>query len=390
MPLPRVCPNPQCPNHRSPARRWWRPYGSYPTRAHGAVRRVRCRHCGATASTQTESLHYFAKRRLPLSAVWLSLLGGASQRDIARRYGVSPMAVQGAVLRLGRQAMAAQLQLLAALCPRSRLVFDGLRSCVTSGDFPCDITTVVEPKGETVLTMTHTVFRRGGTRTPAQRRRSAAKYARWRPQAGTMKRDISQLLTELWDYLRPAVGAPATVDTDEQPLYRALIAEDPRAAHFRLARLLRHRRTPGSAPRTRANPLFAVNYLDRLLRHRLREHTRESFAIGRHAVMQMHRAWIFAWDHNAFRLHRVRRPLGGVHATQSAVQAAFLTHCSAEFFTRRIRPRGVGVPQTVRRVWLGELPTPPLRWRRGQTGTTVVVPRYAQRELEAAAMQQAA
>jgi len=390
MPIPRVCPNPQCPNHHTPTRRWRVPYGSYPTRAHGRVRRFRCRHCGATASTQSESLHYFAKRRLPLVAVWLSLLGGASQREIARRYRTSPMAVQGAVLRLGRQAMAGQLELLAALTPRAQLVFDGLRSCVTSGDFPCDITTVVEPEGETVLTMTHTIFRRGGTRTADQRRRSTAKYQRWRPQAGSMRADISQLLNELWEYLRPETESGALLDTDEQPLYRALIAKDPRAAHFRRAGLFHHLRTPGSAPRTRENRLFAVNYLDRLLRHRLREHTRETFAIGRHAAMQMHRAWIFAWDHNAFRPHRVRRPYGGVHAAQSAVSAAFVARLTSEFFTRRIRPRAVGVPETVRRAWLCELQTPPVRWRRGQTGTSVVVPAYARRELEAAALQQAA
>jgi hypothetical protein len=352
------------------------------------VRRFRCRHCGTTASTQTESLHYFAKRRLPLVAVWLSLLAGASQREIARRYRTTPMAVQGAILRLGRQAMAAQLELLAALAPQRRIIFDGLRSCLTSHDYPCDLTTAVEPDGETVLSITHTVFRRGGRRTPQQHRRSTAKYARWRPPAGSMRVSISLLLSEIWNYLRPQPHTTATLDTDEQPLYRALIAAHPSVAHFRRAGLLRHRRTPGSAPRSRANPLFAVNYIDRLLRHRLREHTRESFAIGRHAAMQLHRAWIFAFDHNAFRLHRVRNRNGGVHAAHGAVDAARLRALTTEFFTRRIRPQGVGVPESLRQAWLCELPTPPIRWRRGQKGTSVLVPAYARREL-AAAMQQA-
>jgi hypothetical protein len=321
--------------------------------------------------------------------VWQSLLAGASLREIARRYAVSPMAVQAAVQRLGRQAMAAQLELLTALTPRPRIVFDGLRSATTSGDYPCDITTAVEPAGETILTMTHSLFRRGGRMRPAQRRRVVAKFARWRPQRGRMSADISLLVHELWDYLRPqeACGDHApphriTVDTDEHPLYRAALTGDAAVRHFTRGGLFRHIRTPGSAPRTRENRLFAVNYADRLLRHRLREHTRETIAIGRHASLQMHRAWIFAVDHNCFRPHRVRRPRGGVHAVQGAVAPEVVRRITTGFFRRRIRPAGLReVPQTLRRVWLCELPTPPVRWRRGQTGTSVRVPAFARRDL---------
>jgi hypothetical protein len=138
-----------------------------------------------------------------------------------------------------------------------------------------------------------------------------------------------------------------------------------------------------------ANRLFAVNYVDRLLRHRVREHTRETIAGGRHAVMQMHRAWIFAWDHNANRPWRVRHRREGSHAAHRTVPSAAVEVVRRRFFTRRILPPAAGVPETIRRVWLCELPTPPVRWRRGQEGTTVTVPRYARRQL-AAAVQHAA
>jgi hypothetical protein len=370
-------------------------YGFYPTAAHGRVQRYRCRTCGSTCSTQSESLHYFAKRRLPLEAVWQLLLAGASQREIARRYRFSPMAVQAAVQRLGRQAMAAQLELLPVLRPRPRVVFDGLRSSICGQDYPCDITTVVEPGGETILTIEHTIFRRGGRMTPAQRRRRALRYARWRPAPGTMYADISRVVGELWDYLRPPEtadsahrGRAATVDTDEHPLYAAALARSAVGTHLRGASLLRHITTPSTAPRSAANRLFAVNYVDRLLRHRLREHTRESFAIGRHASVQMHRAWIFAWDHNCRRPWRVRRPQAGVHAAREAVPAAAVRRLTAGFFRRRIRPEGeAGVPETIRRVWMCELPTPPIRWRTGQRGTTVTVPAFARRDLAGAYQQ---
>jgi hypothetical protein len=351
------------------------------------VRRVRCRACGATASWQTESLHYFAKRRLPLRAIWRSLLGGASLREIADRYSLSPPAVQHALQRLGRQAMAGHLCLLAQLRPRERLVFDGLRSYVVCKDYPCDITTVVEPTGETILTMEHTIFTRGGTVSEAQARRLCKRLQSWRPARGTMSGDISRVVSELWDYLRPGVPRPAVIDTDEHPLYRPAIRHSVPARHFRPAGRLRHLRTPGSAPRTRENRLFAVNYADRLLRHRLREHTRGTIACGRHAVMQMHRAWIFAWDHNVHRPWRVRQPGQGVHAAQGAATAAAVAQLGRRFFTRRILPVETGLPESIRRAWLCELPTPPVRWRKGQTGTGVRCPAYARRQLEAAVQQ---
>ena len=394
MPIPRFCPNAECRYHDRPIRRWYVRFGSYPTIAHGHVQRYRCRLCGATASAQTESLHYFAKRRLPLSAVWASLVAGAPLREIARRYEVSPMAVQNAVLRLGRQAMAAQLHLLASLSERNELVFDGLRSAVTSHDFPCDITTVVEREGETILTMAHTIFRRGGPKRPAQRRRLARKLARWRPKGGTMKADISLVVRELFDYLRPPCDdekdplsqpacTEATIDTDKHPLYRAALAAEPIAAHLTAGRLLSHNRTPSTAPRTRGNPLFAVNYIDRLLRHRVKEHTRETIAVGRHATMQMHRAWIFACDHNTRRPWRVRLPAAGTHAGQGALEETNVASIARSFFTRRARlPLGAGVPETIRRVWLAELPPPPVRWRRrAQRGTSVRIPAFARRDL---------
>jgi transposase-like protein len=379
------CPNPSCPNAYDPPPRWICRYGFYDSTAHGHVQRYRCRACHHTFSDQSLSLHYFAKRRLPLFAMWCSLLEGASLREIARRYHTSPPSVQTALLRLGRQAMAAQLHLLSGLSPRSCVVYDGLRSCLSSQDYPCDITTVVDPNGETILTMSHTVMRRGGTMTPAQRRRSQRKERVWRPKKGTMSRDISLLQQEIWSYLRPNDDEhpAAVIDTDEHPLYRSRLLSDPIAEHLRQCGHLEHRRTPGSAPRTIANRLFAVNYIDRLLRHRLKEHTRESIAIGRNATMQMHRAWIFAFDHNCLREYRVKHPQLGRHSEQGAIGSE-LTRCLATgFFRQRIEVRGLEVPETIRRVWMGKLEGPPIRWKVGQKGSSVKIPRYALRDLGA-------
>jgi hypothetical protein len=116
--------------------------------------------------------------------------------------------------------------------------------------------------------------------------------------------------------------------------------------------------------------------------------------------MQMHRAWIFACDHNCRREYRVKQPELGCHAEQGAVSTQVVRRVKVEFFTRRIRVRRGAVPESIRRVWMAELATPPVRWRHrrtsgvirqyggvirqygdGQSGSSIRVPAYALRDL---------
>ena len=386
MPVPTRCPNPDCTAHAAPQPGWRRPFGFYETVAHGTIRRFRCRHCGTTCSTQSESMHFAAKRHLPLRMISTSLLEGASQRDIARRCGVTPMTIHNAIIRLGRQAIAAQAVLLATTTPRPRLVFDGLRTFVTSQDYPCDLTTLVDAEGETILAISHGVFRRGGRMTRLQRRRVDAKNAHWRIPAGTMRRAISRVCREIWEYLDPSDDqTPAMIDTDCHRAYRHILLRDPEYRRLRGENRVEHRTTPGTAARTMDNPLFPVNYVDRLIRHRVREHTRETIAFGRHAAMQLYRMWVFAWDMNTRRAWRVKRPEAGRHAergtfTEEGLRA--MRRINRTFYRRRVDIRGCRVPASLREAWIADVVTPPIRWKDGQSGTSVRLPAYARRDLE--------
>lgn len=386
--MPSHCPNPACSAHISPAGDWYRSYGSYMTVAHGTVWRFRCRSCGTTCSTQTESMHYAAKRRLPLRAIVESLLEGASQREIARRYSVSPMAVHNAIIRLGRQAIAAQTVLLSHVSPRSRLVFDGLRSFVTSQDYPCDLTTLVDPEGETILAVTHGVFRRGGRMTHQQRNRVAAKAAHWQIPHGTMSRSISIIWNEIWNYLtRPSEGT-VIIDTDCHRGYLRIGQRSPVFRRLRSIGCVEHRTTSSLVARTAWNPLFPVNYVDRMIRHRLREHTRETIAFARHSAMQLYRMWIFAWDMNTRRVWRVRQPEAGTHMEQGTVNAEgvrMMRRINNGFFLRRIDVSGCVVPRSLMNSWRADVVTPPVRWKTGQRGSSVRVPAYTLRDLARAA-----
>ena len=218
---------------------------------------------------------------------------------------------------------------------------------------------------------------------PAQLRRRQRHYAHWSPPSGALTNAIRQVFTHLWSHLRLSVNLPAVLHSDEHPLYQRFLLRNPVAGHLMRCGRLLHLRTPSTAARTVHNPLFPVNYVDRLLRHRIKEHTRETIAFGRNACLQMHRAWIFAYDHNCRRPHRCRRPQDGSHALQAGVPQRLLGLLTRQFFFRRFRLSGIKqVPEAIRSVWLAALPTPPVRC--AQKGSSVRIPDYAKLDLACA------
>lgn len=376
--MPRFCPNSDCPHSMNHKARWLVRNGHYRTQTHGLVQRYKCRVCGAGLSDQSESLHYYAKRRLDLSLIYSRLRGGSSQRDIARELGTTRSSVAGAVLRLGRQAMAAHVNLMCGLAVSGKLSFDGLLSVVSSADYPAHITALADTQSELILAMTHCVSERGGRRTQRQQSRIEAKRRVWRPSPGALKRSICLLVSELAGFAPPH---PVLIDTDCHPIYRVAIKQEPRLRWHRNTGQLCHRRTPGSAARTAANPLSVVNFIDRMIRHRMAEHTRETIAFGRESTFQMHRMWLFAHDHNTRQPRRVATPELGTRAVVAGIPVRAVNRVHRQFFSRRISVRGLPVPRSIRQVWRAELQSPPVRWQVGQTRFGPVVPAYALRDL---------
>ena len=302
-------------------------------------------------------------------------------RDIGRELGCSRTAVATAVLRLGRQAMGAHLLMLCGLEHSGKLSFDGLLTAVVSRDYPSQITTLGDSKQELLLAMTHCVTERGGRRTAVQKRRIARRRVRWNPEPRGLTSSISLLVHELSAF---AGHKPVLLDTDEHPIYPGVIKNDMALRWYHSAGLLTVRRTPGTAARTSANPLSFLNYLDRMIRHRMKEHTRESIALARNSTMQMHRMWIFAWDHNARQPRRVAPRYMQTRAQLAGVSPKRFTRLNREFFTRRFNLNGLPVPPSMSRVWSAMLDTPALRWRVKCERPGPTIPAFARRDLSRA------
>lgn len=323
-------------------------------------------------------MYAYSKRRIDLGEVFSRLRGGSSQRDIARELGCSRTAVATAMLRLARQAMSAHILLLCGLGASPRMCFDGLVSALSSRDYPTQISVLADAGRQLILAMTHCTTERGGSRTEVQKRRISRKRAVWQPKPGALSESIRLLVNELGRFASPA---GVHIDTDEHPLYARVLATDLAMRWYREAGCLSVRRTSGSAPRTPDNPLFLMNYLDRMIRHRMKEHTRESIALGRNASAQMHRMWIFAWDHNTRQPRRVGATGEPSRAEAAGVSPVVLKRLKREFTTRRCSLRGIAVPQSIRRVWTAALDSPPVRWRSVQKTRGPRVPAFALRDL---------
>ncbi|MFW5880643.1 MAG: hypothetical protein ACOCU9_03340 [Spirochaetota bacterium] len=333
---------------------------------------------------QTESMHYYAKRRLDLPEILSRVRGGSSLRDIGREVGCSRTAVANAVIRLGRQAMASHVELMGGIDLPGEFVFDGLLSAVTSHDYPSQIQTLVDRSVELVLAMTHYVGERGGRRTARQQKRIEGKRAVWSPRPGALAESIRLLVNEL---PRFAGLKPITIDTDENPLYASVIGDDLAMRWYRQNDRLKFTQTPSTSPRTTGNPLFAVNYVDRMIRHRIKEHTRESIALGRNSTMQMLRMWIFAWDNNVRQPYRVNDLSCSCRAIEAGVSQKHLGRLTGEFYIRRRSVRRRSVPESMRAVWLSRLDTPPVRWKKRQQRSGPVPTLYARVDLAFADLQ---
>ena len=303
-------------------------------------------------------------------------------RDIARGMHCSRSAIGSAVLRLGRQAMGSHALLLATSELRSaRLSFDGLQSSLTGADYPSQITTLGDSQTELLLAMSHCVTERGGTRSAAQAARIKLRRRVWRPSRLALTNSISLLVSELSRFLS---SAQVLIDTDMHPIYGSVIEGDLALQWFDSHQLLTVRTTSSRAPRTAANPLFLMNYLDRMIRHRLKEHTRETIAFGRNATLQMHRMWIFAWDHNFCQPMRVKPAVDRSRAEHAGFSGRTYSRLRREFFSRRVALHNVPFPLSMRQVWTAELETPPVRWKVGQKCRGPVIPCYALRDLPCA------
>jgi hypothetical protein len=281
-------------------------WGSYATKAFGRVPRFRCTVCGKTFSLQTFSPDYYTKRLVDYDDLARRLASCESLSAIGRAIGASTDIVSNRVSRAARQALAFESEQASTRHPAENLAADGFESFCRSQYFPNNITILVGSTSQFVYAADHATLRRKGRMTEAQRKRRAALDRGFRPDPHGIRKSFARVAGEGMRVLSDGALPSLTLWTDEHKAYPRALAGSPCLLALKDAGRIAHRTIASRAARTRDNPLFPVNYLDRELRKDLHEHVRETVCFGRNVNRQMERLVLYQWWHNYRKPHRAR------------------------------------------------------------------------------------
>lgn len=309
-PYPEFCPNPQCPYYdRATAQAagpWYKPHGRFYTQCRGWIRRFRCRACGKTCSTQTFSLHYWTHHTEDFVFLQQALGSGSGLRSIGRYWKGTYRVVQNRVRRLARNSLTLLDAALAEARVAENLVLDGFESYVRGQDFPADFNILGGADSQFFYGVTYSALRRRGRMTEEQKHRQKLLSFYWQPPKDSVCSAVRTLLQDSVPLIqRYAAVQPLYLYSDMHPAYPPALHSIPELQRLLESDLLKHHPFSSHLPRTRSNPLFTANYLDRQIRKNRAEHVRETVQQGREVNCAMERMAIFAATHNFFTPHRV-------------------------------------------------------------------------------------
>ncbi len=295
---PPHCPNPNCNYHNPQTSPWpFVRFGSF--HRHNpphVIQRYRCQACGRTFSDQSFCTTYWLKRPELLLQVHKHAVSGAANRQIARILGAAPSTIDNHLARLGRHCLLFHRHLMAKASPARDIAIDGLVTFEYSQYLPYEIVAAVDRRSSFILHVAEAERRRSGTMTDQQKhKRALIEQFHGRPDRKSLFKAVEEVLAVS---LKGAVRA--VVYSDKHKTYPLAIAKITTCQ-------IQHQRIDSRAPRTSKNPLFEVNVLDMLIRHCLKDHTRETIAFGKRRQHSMYRLAIYLVWRNTIKLRREKR-----------------------------------------------------------------------------------
>jgi len=295
---PLFCPNPDCRFHHRQPEPWpYQKYGYYPRQKPPySVQRYRCRHCGRCFADQTFKATYWLKCPEHLIEVQKHAVSGAANRQIARILRCAPTTVDNHLARLGRHCILLHRHFMQNVSTFSDIVVDGLVTFERSQYHPFEIVAAVDRDTSFVIHFAEAERRRSGRMTAYQKKKRAkleALYGKARPRA------VRDAVTEVL-HQALAGASKAQLWSDEHTTY-------PRVVRTIDWCEVDHRTVNSKVIRTFSNPLFEVNCLDMLLRHCLKNHTRETIGFCRRRQDSIYRMAIMLVWRNYIKLRRERR-----------------------------------------------------------------------------------
>ncbi len=351
--LPLFCPNPDCAHHqrRTPLlpgeKPWFHRKSHFNTTRNGWVPRFRCKSCGRYFSAQTFSVDYRLRIPTRCQEVLASLYTCQGQRQLARVLGIDASSVARRISRLGAQALGAHARFLQAATPDPEAVFDGFESFARSQYLPLNVNILVGKHSEALFGFNLVFLKRKGRMTANQRiQRDALEADIVRPKGHGSDR-AAELFGEYYRLCQARGVEPITFYTDEHRDYPLALKK------AGLTGKVAHHTTSSRKARTRSNPLFAVNYVDRQFRKDKSEYVRETTRWAQRPDRMMERVAVYVAWHNLNKPVRVRdKKLKRVtHAQLAGLSKSWVEQEWQRLGRERVFPKREPLREFHRRVW---------------------------------------
>lgn len=358
---PPFCPNPECKHHKEPkAEGWWNFLKPYTTKAYGKVDRFYCRDCGKTFSVQTFRLDYYCKKVVDYKQLHHLSSEGISIRGMSRFFCVSPGCILNRIQRLGRQCLALHNLCRGYIWGGEDVAIDGFQSFDVSKYFPNNITLGITADSLFVLEASHGTLRRFGRMSERQLKKREELDNRFSFERGALVRSFREILDYLSDGYPRSPGRPLVILTDEKKEYERSFRnhslfkeqkEQTRCVHYTVS---------SKEARTRNNPLFPCNYLDREIRKDQAAHRRKTACPCRNVNNGMLRLWCYLGWHNYWKKYPIRdkRIPDQTHGELAGINSSFLSLLKNYVYETRIFFSRIRLSTCGERAWLSNHRTP--------------------------------
>ena len=358
---PPFCPRKHCPQHHlgSPRKFRYTDAGSFCRKSDGrCFPRFRCLSCGSRFIQSAFTASYYLKRPELLVPIAAALNAGSAHRQIARSLGCAPSTVTRLAARLGRHALLLQAQALEHLgAVDEPVVFDHFETFVFRQEEALGLATPVGQRSWFIFGVDPAPHRRGGKRTPAQKKKLLKSPVRIPP--GEVKRSTTRIL----DLLLAKVPRDKrlTLISDQHPAYGAALAGHPDRDRVEHRVYPNPKRGPKGSSRSRRarvrdRQMRAADVLHGILRHTCSHHRRESIAFGRRTNAVTERAFLaIVWRNFVKKITERRRD-----RTTAAMEIGLVEEQWSweRVLARRLFPARLSLPcgwlKIYRREWITE------------------------------------
>lgn len=318
------CPNPKCLHFLTPKRENWHNHHGYTKNiTFGVVPRFRCKSCGRTFSAQTFSIDYYAKKKIDYIKLLEHLVTSSGMLDMSRIFNMRVETIENRIERLAKFALAIQSDLLKILPFKENIAADGFETFSYSQYYPCHINIFAGSESEFIYLMGFSNLRRKGSMTEAQKERRSELEAHGRADPKAIEKSFRNITKNM---IQMIVEKEVTINsgkvslfTDEHKAYlRAFKEIDNFKEH------ISHQTVSSKAARMVSNPLFPINYYDRLQRKDLSDHARETMQAAKCPSAMMARAVVYRFYHNVLSPRRVKESRKGnseTHAERAGVSS---------------------------------------------------------------------